>query len=196
MKTEKEKEVLKKHGISPTTLSMEDKFPEYSPSNFEDPFKKIKESKIREQEKEFNKLFEKYFILKDRNEKEQFRINHEFKQPYIGLKETIIKLFDLAYEIIQEVLKAQKKFDPFHNSHEGIAVIREEYLELEQEVFKNQYKYPERIPNMRAEAIQLGSMAIRLILDICDNPNSWENSIHPKSKPVMEFLNPKKESEI
>ena len=97
-------------------------------------------------------------------------------------KETLIKIYDLLNEVIEELIKAQKRFKPFFNSHEGIAVIREEYLELEKEVFKNQYKYPERIPNMRAEAIQLGSMAIRLILDICDNPNSWENSIHQKKE--------------
>lgn len=72
--------------------------------------------------------------------------------------------------ILVEFYEATVKFGPFASAHEGIAVIREEYLELEREVF-----WPSSLPKLslekqRAEAIQLGAMALRFLVDLCGPP--------------------------
>lgn len=56
------------------------------------------------------------------------------------------------------------KFGAFHNAHEGWGVIREEYLELEDEIRKKQTDYD--LVQMRKEAMQLGAMALRFMVDI------------------------------
>jgi hypothetical protein len=58
----------------------------------------------------------------------------------------------------------------FASQAEGIAVIREEYLELEKEVFwgkKASNNDKEWKDKMQAEAVQLASMAIRFIQESC-----------------------------
>ena len=60
-------------------------------------------------------------------------------------------------EFEKELERAESLFPPFNSAHEGIAVIREEYLELEKEVFWGDVK------KMREEAIQLGAMAMRMV---------------------------------
>ena len=58
----------------------------------------------------------------------------------------------------------------FASEAEGIAVIREEYLELEKEVFwgkKESANEKEWKDKMRAEAVQLTAMAIRFIQESC-----------------------------
>ena len=58
----------------------------------------------------------------------------------------------------------------FASEAEGIAVIREEYLELENEVFWGKKKAAntrEWKNKMKAEAVQLACMAIRLIQECC-----------------------------
>lgn len=72
-------------------------------------------------------------------------------------------------EALQEVElehgKAIDKFPIFCSPHEGISIIREEYLELEQEVFKNpQVKDKSK---MQKEATQLAAMAVRFLVDLC-----------------------------
>lgn len=67
--------------------------------------------------------------------------------------------------ISEEHARAVDKFGRFHNAHEGWGVIREEYLELEDEIRKKQVDYD--IDKMRHEAIQLGAMALRFIVDVC-----------------------------
>jgi hypothetical protein len=64
--------------------------------------------------------------------------------------------------IADELERALLNWGDFASAHEGIAVIREEYLELEHEVFHGS---PDKA---RAEAVQLGAMAAKLIryLDI------------------------------
>lgn len=64
--------------------------------------------------------------------------------------------FDL---VLQELFDATNKFGPFASTHEGIAVIREEYLELEKEVFWGSADKQQR------EAVQLAAMAIRFLID-------------------------------
>jgi hypothetical protein len=51
-----------------------------------------------------------------------------------------------------------------NTEHEGIAVIREEYLELEREVFKKQTEYD--CAALRKEAVHVAAMAMRFILDL------------------------------
>jgi hypothetical protein len=67
--------------------------------------------------------------------------------------------------VMKEVQRAKELFPSmFINQHEAIAVIREEYLELEQECFKNQRKYD--LQAQRKEAKQLAAMAIRLMIEL------------------------------
>jgi len=68
-------------------------------------------------------------------------------------------------EVKQEHASAVKRYSAMRSLHEGIAIIEEEFLELRNEVFKN---HTERdLVNMRKEAIQLGAMAIRFLVDCC-----------------------------
>jgi hypothetical protein len=68
-------------------------------------------------------------------------------------------------EVNNEVTRAKELFPSmFINQHEAIAVIREEYLELEQECFKNQKRYD--LDAQRKEAKQLAAMAIRLMIEL------------------------------
>lgn len=61
-----------------------------------------------------------------------------------------------------ETLRAFDRFAPFNSPHEGLAVIREEYLELEREVFWSDGRAPAAI----AEAIQLAAMAVRYVHEL------------------------------
>jgi len=78
--------------------------------------------------------------------------------------------YQIAQLLIKECIDASYKFGAFSSSHEGWGVIREEYLELEDEIRKN----PFDMEKMRHEAIQLGAMAIRFIYDICNEDKKWE----------------------
>jgi len=73
-------------------------------------------------------------------------------------KEEALQLVSDEYD------RAVKKFGAFHNAHEGWGVIREEYLELEDEIKKKQKDYS--YESMRKEAKQLSAMALRFIIDI------------------------------
>jgi len=73
---------------------------------------------------------------------------------------------DAMKQIHDEYTFASKKYGSFTSTHEGIAVIREEYLELEREVFKKQSEYD--MDEMIKEARQLGAMALRFLVDCCD----------------------------
>jgi len=70
---------------------------------------------------------------------------------------------DVTQDVVRELRRATAKFGPFVSGHEGIAILREEYLELEREVF-----WGKDSSKVRAEAIQVAAMAIRFIVDICD----------------------------
>ncbi len=67
--------------------------------------------------------------------------------------------------ILDEYDRATEKFPPMHSAHEGYAVLLEEMDELWDEVKKSPAT---RNPTaMRKEAIQVGAMALRFIVDVC-----------------------------
>ena len=76
---------------------------------------------------------------------------------YVTKEEALVLISD-------EYDRAVKKFGAFHNAHEGWGVIREEYLELEDEIRKQQTSYD--YIAMAREAKQLAAMALRFIIDI------------------------------
>jgi len=67
--------------------------------------------------------------------------------------------------ILEELERATQKFGPLSSPHEAIAVIREEYLELEREIFHG------TLEKALVEAAQLGAMAARFIVDC--GPRHW-----------------------
>ena len=75
-----------------------------------------------------------------------------------------MKKYEALELIDKEHARAVSKFGAFHNAHEGLAVILEEFEELKAEVFKKQSLYD--IDKMRTEAKQLGAMALRFMVDI------------------------------
>jgi hypothetical protein len=88
-----------------------------------------------------------------------------FNPKEIDQTEYARRISDAVPEIIDEILRAKQLFPSmFINQHEAIAVIREEYLELEQECFKNQRNYD--LDAQRKEAKQLAAMAIRLMVEL------------------------------
>lgn len=72
------------------------------------------------------------------------------------------KLFN---EIEQEYKNASNKYPPFHSTHEGYAVIKEELDELWELVKAN--KGINGHGDMGKECIQIAAMAIRFIKDLC-----------------------------
>jgi len=70
---------------------------------------------------------------------------------------------DVITDICQEFERATSKHGKFNSAHEGYAVILEEVDELWEEV-KKQYEKRNNM-EMRKEAIQVATMAIRFIVD-------------------------------
>lgn len=94
----------------------------------------------------------------------------EFEDEWEDEDQTEDLVDNLLGEIFQEWQTARKMFGPHHSAHEGISVLREEFEELWDEVKKNPEKYPEAMPNMRKEAIQVAAMALRFLTDCCEHP--------------------------
>lgn len=71
------------------------------------------------------------------------------------------KVDDALASIRDEVLRAARKFPEFNSPHEGYAVLLEEVDELWDEVKANKG----RSFDAHVEAIQVGAMAVRYMLD-------------------------------
>ncbi len=76
-------------------------------------------------------------------------------------------LENILEEIRKEFKSATENWGGFNSLHEAYAIILEEVDELWEEVKLSQKK-PEHIKIAREEAIQVATMAIRLIYDCCD----------------------------
>lgn len=68
-------------------------------------------------------------------------------------------------DLQDEYRYAISQFQPFRSRHEGLAIVEEEFEEFKKEAFAKKRTYPK----LRREAIQLATMAIRFVVDICDN---------------------------
>lgn len=78
-----------------------------------------------------------------------------------------MKISEIIVEIISEVERSNIKHRPeFVTTSEWLGVVREEYLEWEQEIVKQkgQYSASNRI---KAEAIQVAAMMVKGILSLC-----------------------------
>ncbi len=65
--------------------------------------------------------------------------------------------------ILSEARRAALKHPPLRSPHEEFAVLLEEVDELKDEVWKRDRD----VGAMRAEAVQVGAMALRFIIDVC-----------------------------
>lgn len=85
-------------------------------------------------------------------------------------------------ELAAELHRARESFPlPFHSSHEGHSLIREETDKLWRLVMLDKHQLPSDTfctlnktfrDHMRIECIQIAAMAIRFIEDLCDDPPS------------------------
>jgi hypothetical protein len=71
------------------------------------------------------------------------------------------QLNDILDDIAEEVARAEAKYAGYHSSHEGYAVIKEEFDELWDEVKHD--KCEGTLARQRAEAVQVAATAIRFI---------------------------------
>jgi hypothetical protein len=71
-------------------------------------------------------------------------------------------------KITDEYRDAVNQHGPFHSAHEALAVIHEEYLELEKAVLwkRKDRSDEEWLDCMEKEATQLGAMALRFLVDV------------------------------
>ena len=77
-----------------------------------------------------------------------------------------IEKIDTAVKLILgELSRATEANDTFHSAHEGYAVILEELDELKAEVWKRRVDRDRN--KMLQEAVQVGAMAMRFIVDVC-----------------------------
>lgn len=75
----------------------------------------------------------------------------------------------IAEGMIAECKRARSIYPPFHNAHEGYAVLLEEVEELWEAVRLKQSD-PEREKRILEETNQIGAMAIRIMIDCRDVP--------------------------
>ena len=74
-----------------------------------------------------------------------------------------------ANDVLEELQSAEQAFRPMYSGHEGLAIIEEEFIELRTEVFIKQKNRD--VQKMYKEAKQLAAMAIRFMVDVCDEVN-------------------------
>jgi len=81
-----------------------------------------------------------------------------------------ILLETITQEIHEEMAQAEGLYGPFHSLHEALAVIREEYLELENAIFWGN-KNGDNVQAVRAEALQVAAMTTRLVAMLTPPPD-------------------------
>jgi hypothetical protein len=69
-------------------------------------------------------------------------------------------------EVMRELDRAQRRFEPFYSAHEGYAVIKEELDELWEEIKDNKRDLHEYKDAMAKEALQLTAMGLRFLVDL------------------------------
>jgi len=74
------------------------------------------------------------------------------------------QMYAVMSDVVDELLRATKKYNSFHSAHEGYGVILEELDELWDDI-----KFNNGTVEMRKEAIQVAAMAVRFILDLCSS---------------------------
>jgi hypothetical protein len=67
---------------------------------------------------------------------------------------------DWIREIYDECRRAQEKFAPIKNSHEGHSIIREEFDEFWEEVKKND------LIKSKQELVQVAAMCLRFLVEV------------------------------
>ena len=80
----------------------------------------------------------------------------------------------IALEIREEMEMAEDRHGPFHSLHEALAVIREEYLELEAAIFWGN-KNGNNNATVRSEALQVAAMATRLLVMLTPCPQYYHS---------------------
>ena len=70
---------------------------------------------------------------------------------------------DKAKAILNEYSLAATRFPPFHSAYEGFAIIKEELDEL-WDIVRTSGSTPD---DWALEAIQVGAMALRFLVDLC-----------------------------
>ncbi len=76
------------------------------------------------------------------------------------------KIAGIVADVMVELHQAMSNHGNMVNLHEAYGVIAEEFVEFQEEVFKNPRKHPRRNELARAELIQLAAMAIRALHDV------------------------------
>lgn len=76
------------------------------------------------------------------------------------------KLINARNQIIEEYNRAINKYQPFNSAHEGFAILLEELEEL-WDAIKLKQSNPHRNKEMHTEAIQVGAMTLRFLIDCC-----------------------------
>ena len=79
------------------------------------------------------------------------------------------------YEVGEELGRIRAQHNPFVSPHEGLGVLMEEFHELQLEIYKRPTSY--RPDLMRAEAIQVAAVAVRLASDLAHD----ESKIRPRT---------------
>lgn len=73
---------------------------------------------------------------------------------------------EAVYDVLRELEEARENWPPLNSAHEGYGVIDEEFDELKGHIFTNQKKRD--LVAMRKEAVQLAAMALRFIVEVCN----------------------------
>jgi len=71
----------------------------------------------------------------------------------------------IAEEVKHEVDKDIEESGLFHSLHEGLSALRDEYSDLEQEVFLD-YQNGGNTDNVRQRALQIAAVAMRLAVQL------------------------------